>query len=122
MSSALGIGDVPTVEEWQAAASGSYWITIRFGDPAPVDHRQPFVEISRFMPEAEGFQLECAPHQTDVRWGTVKAAADELEVSCSTLRRLIDSNEKEYGESLVRYTSGKHRRINLALLRHLRGS
>ena len=88
------------------------WITIRFGDPCPIDQRQPFVEIRGFEPEARGFQIEKSPHQTDVRWATVRVAASELDISPSTVRRLIDSHEEEFGQSLVSRTSGGHRRFN----------
>ena len=65
------------------------------------------------------FNSKSAPHQTDVRWATVRAAALELDRSESTVRRLIDTNEKEFEEALVRRTKGNHRRINLLLLRFL---
>lgn len=119
MANALRIEDAYSAEAWLAAPDRRSWITLRFGDPSPLDQRQPFVQIQGFSPVAEGFQLEKAPHQTDVRWATVQAVASELETSPSTVRRLIDYHEEEFGESLVRRTTGGHRRINLVLLRLL---
>jgi hypothetical protein len=119
MANALRIEDAYSTKAWLSAAALPCWIKIHFGDPSPIDQRQPFVEIQGFTPEADGFQLEKAPHQTDVRWATVQAAASELDTSPSTVRRLIDCHEEEFGESLVRRTTGGHRRINLLLLRLL---
>jgi hypothetical protein len=122
MAKALCIEDAYSGAEWLAAADRRRWITIRFGNPSPADQRQPFVKIQGFAPETKGFRIETAPHKTNVRWATVQAAASELGVSSSTVRRLIDCREEEFGESLVRRTSGRHRRINLPLLRLLTGN
>jgi hypothetical protein len=119
MADALGIVDAYSASTWLAAGDRRFWIMIRFGNPSEIDQRQPFEEVRGFNPEAEGLQLEYASHQTDVRWATVHAAASQLDVSESTVRRLIDCNKEQFGESLVRYTAGGHRRINLALLRHV---
>jgi hypothetical protein len=108
-----------SVRAWLNAPGRRPWMTIRFGDPSATDQRQPFVEIRGFDPAAAGLEIRELPHETDVRWATVQAAATELDISPNTARRLIDSHEAEFGESLVRRTAGGHRRINLLLLRVL---
>jgi Bacterial regulatory helix-turn-helix protein, lysR family len=121
LAEALVIEDAYSATAWLVAASRRAWMTIRFGDPSTVDQRQPFNEIRSFGPDDAGHQIGKSPHQSDPRWSTVQAAASELGVSSSTVRRIISSHEDEFGESLVRRTAGRHRRINLLLLRLLRG-
>jgi hypothetical protein len=119
IAEALAIEDAFSATVWLEAASRRRWITFRFGNPSPIDQRQPFTEIRAFESDAAGLRHEMAPHITDVRWATVQAAASELGVSASTVRRIISFREEEFAGALLRRTAGRHRRINLPLLRLL---
>lgn len=109
---------VDSPEGWLALTRSKPWIEIRFGPTSNVDYRQPFDRIIRFDPV--GWQVEEYEYDRDKEWVSIRQASAVLRCSDSTIRRKVDALKGEFGERLVRLTKGGHRRINIALLKHLR--
>ncbi len=106
LADALRVRPALSVQAWVDAAGRRPWMTIQFREPSSADQRQPFDEIGQFDPDAEGLALREVPHDKGGSWASVQAAATELDLSTSTVRRLIDSHKEEFGEVLVRRTVG----------------
>jgi hypothetical protein len=103
--------------QWEQLKETRPWIKIKFGPVSKVDYRQPFEDIARF--DSTGWKIEeygCAPNEDRV---SVEEAAKFLYQSLSTIRRKVDRLALTYGEELLTYTDGGHRRINLEYLRLL---
>lgn len=118
LASGVGVSHAQDVDEWLRLNNRSVWVKIVFGPPADLDERNPFVQLSRL----DAADLEAIEYDYDLerRWVTVSAAADDLECSQPTVRRAVAQLEGEFGERLVRWTNGGHRRINIRLLKNLR--
>jgi hypothetical protein len=108
---------VDSPEGWLALTQSKPWIEIRFGPTSNVDYRQPFDRIIRFDPV--GWQVEEYEYDRDKKWVSIRQASAVLRCSDSTIRRKVDALKGEFGGLLVRFTDGGHRRINIALLKHL---
>lgn len=93
------------------------WVEITFGPTDKRDHRNPFVSIVPF--DGSAFDAIEFPYELQAEWVKVGQAAVQLKRSESTIRRLVDERELEYGGELVRRSSGNQRWINLDLLRNL---
>jgi len=114
---ALGVPRPNLPASWLALSSRRPWVRLVFGPVGPKDERNSFARI--FHLDAQAYEVIEYDYDLDADWVTVTEAADDLECSSSTLRRRVTQNEPEFGERLVRRTSGGHRRINLRLLRNL---
>jgi hypothetical protein len=114
----LGIKDESDPHEWLAAPNQMRWVTIWFGDPLDMDNRQPFLRIERLR-NPNDWKIGSSSSLCEEAWVSIGNAAECFSVSASTVRRKIGDLEPEFGERLVRYTGGSHRRINLHLLRHI---
>ena len=108
---------IDSPSEWELLKEIRPWIEIKFGPVSKVDYRQPFEDFARF--DSTGWKIEeygCAPNEDRV---SVEEAATFLCQSLSTIRRKVDRLALTYGEELLTYTEGGHRRINLEYLRYL---
>jgi excisionase family DNA binding protein len=119
LADALRVRPALSVQAWLDAKGRQPWMAIRFGQPSPADQRQPFDDIRGFDPDAEGLEIRYVYYEKSGGWATVEEAASDLNVSTSKVRRLVDFHKEEFGEALVSLTVGRHRRINLTLLRLL---
>ena len=116
--SALDVRRPDVVKHWLASAGR--WVKIVFGTVQEREQRNGFKRI--FPIDVRQREVEEYPYNLDSNWVKVAEAADDLERSESTIRRLVDRLEIDFGERLVRRTrpeGGGHRIINLILLRNL---
>jgi hypothetical protein len=116
---ALAVRSPDTASGWLALGSRKPepWVKIVFGPVDKSDERNAFASIDRF--DVTGWVItdgNC--HRLD-GWVTISEAARALGKTESTLRRLIQRYEAEFGSRLVWRTRGGHRRINIRLLRNL---
>jgi hypothetical protein len=88
-----------------------------FGPKNSVDHRNSFAAVFPFDPE--DCQIIDFPYDLSIDWITAGQASKALGFSVSKIHRLIAKHEPFHGSELVQLTDGKHRRINLPLLRNL---
>lgn len=100
--------------DWELLKEIRPWIKIKFGPVSKVDYRQPFEEISRF--DSAGWKIEEYGFKPNEDRVSVEEAAEFLCQSLSTIRRKVDKLALTYGEELLTYTDGGHRRINLEYL------
>ena len=103
--------------DWKLLKVIRPWIKIKFGPVSNVDYRQPFEEIARF--DSTGWKIEEYGFKPNEDRVSVEVAAEFLCQSLSTIRRKVDRLALTYGEELLTYTDGGHRRINLEYLRLL---
>ncbi len=116
-ANALGLkGGWDNPQSWLKLVKKPTWVTIQFAKKEPPEWRNPFKRITAFSPDEYEIDDDWKPIGD---WGSVKDAAEAFDMSVSTMRRRIDALKEDYGEELVRYTSGRHRRINLRLLSKL---
>lgn len=108
---------IDSPEGWLALTQSRPWIEIRFGPASQVDCRQPFDRVVRFDPV--GWQVEEFQYDRDKQWVSIRQASAVFDCSDSTIRRRVDALKSEFGERLMRFTTGGHRRINIALLKHV---
>lgn len=102
---------------WLDLENHNLWVKILFGSVKDLDERNAFNRITPL--DVNGFKILEYDYDLDSHWVTVSVAADDLGRSEATIRRLVDRAEEEFGQRVVRRTAGKHRRINLRLLRNL---
>ena len=116
---ALGVraDRVDNPKSWLALTATRPWIEIRFGKPSHVDERQPFSEMKPFV--STGYDIEEYDVDSNKDWVRIGEASEIAGLSASTIRRRLGFFVKEHGDRLLRLTKGGHRKINLALLRHL---
>ena len=108
---------VDNPKNWLALAATRQWIEIRFGKASHVDERQPFSQVTSFNPT--GCTIAEFDSGSNLDWVTSSGASKITGLSESTIRRRVGFFVKEHGDRLLRLTKGGHRKINLALLRHL---
>ncbi len=108
---------VDTARSWLELPRAELWVEIHFGPASQVDHRQPFMNINRYDPS--GWQIQEYEFEQDCDWVTTGQASQSTGLSEATVRRRIHAYENEFGERLVRRTSGGHRRISISLLKLL---
>ncbi len=115
---ALKVRHPDRAADWMALGDANRWVVIEFGASNSLDHRNEIRAIRPFDPG----NLQIGEYDFDLHceWVTPQEAADDLSKSASTVRRLVELHEAEWGAQLVRWTEGRHRRINLRLLRNLR--
>jgi hypothetical protein len=116
-AAALGVSDARRPAAWSQRAAESAWVEIVFGPADVRDGRNRFAEIRGLSPD--GYRVTEYPHELSSHWVTPDVAADALDFSATTIRRRTKEHLAEWGEALERRTAGRHRRINLLLLRHL---
>ncbi len=116
-ANALGLkGGWDDPRSWLNLVKKPTWVTIQFAPKEPPECRNPFRRIEAFNPDKYRVDDNWPPVGD---WGRVKDAAEAFNMSVSTMRRRIDALKEDYGDELVRYTAGKHRRVNLRLLSKL---
>jgi hypothetical protein len=98
---------------WTGLQPSSRWIEITFGHREVEGGRNPFATIGPF--DAGRWTVKEYRYDRSAKWVTIKAAADAVGASESTVRRRIDSLETQFGSELVYRTDGGHRRIYLPL-------
>ncbi len=103
--------------KWELLKETRPWIKIKFGPVSKVDYRQPFEDIARF--DSTGWKIEEYGFKPIEDRVSVEEAAVFLCQSLSTIRRKVDKLALTYGEELLTYTDGGHRRINLEYFRLL---
>lgn len=113
----LNIDSVDTALSWEQLKDSRPWIKVKFGPVSQVDYRQPFEELGRFNPE--DWKIEEYGFEPTENTVSVDDAAKFLCQTKSTIRRKVDALALTYGEDLLTFTDGGHRRINLEYLRLL---
>lgn len=118
-ASALGIHQPERFSSWVGLPERKPWVKVVFGQVDPVDDRNVFRQINPFDPR--NYEVVEWDYTVGAKWVEPGQIPDELgvDISKSTVLRRINSWEKEYGQQLVQRTRGKHRRVNLNLIRHL---
>ncbi|MDA8745239.1 hypothetical protein N9N28_11445 [Rubripirellula amarantea] len=125
----LGIKRPSQVANWyvaerKASQGKEPWIRIRFGTPDE-DHRQPFEHISELdKPKPEQIKPSGSTKEREKFWRVSEVRQllrDETNKipSEDTVKRFVDKRKSEFGEELVRVTTGRQRRINWYLCWHL---
>ena len=89
----------------------SRWIELTFGPSETEGGRNPFATIRPF--DVDGYTIKDYLYDRSAKWVTIKAAADAVGVSESTVRRRVDAMEDQFGPELIHRTEGGHRRIYL---------
>jgi len=102
---------------WIKIPSGKVWILIEFGETESSDYRNPFKRIQPF--DRQGWLVHEYKYELDKEWVGPEEAGDDLGYSPATIRRKSDALLEEWGEQLLRRTTGGHRIINLPLLQLL---
>jgi|GEM_PF-3391756 hypothetical protein len=103
------------------------WVTITFG-PQLDDERNTFRKIFRF--DATDYQVRNWPADLTARWLTIPKAAEEWNISYSTLRRKLKkvlAQRSELTETLIRRRGGQgaavrrgeQAEVNLLIARHV---
>ncbi|MDZ4849982.1 MAG: hypothetical protein SGI77_11910 [Pirellulaceae bacterium] len=102
---------------WIKIPSGRVWILIEFGETESSDYRNPFERIQAF--DRQGWKVNEFKYAFDKEWVGPEEAGDDLGYSPATIRRKTDALFEEWGEQLLRRTTGGHRIINLPLLQRI---
>lgn len=110
-----GSGSIDDPRRWRATAERRPWVQITFGPRNDATHRNYFDQIAPY--DASGRSVVESPDDLAAPRATVREAARQLRKSDSTVIRKLNELEATYGTWLVERTAGRHRRINLALLR-----
>lgn len=110
-------GRMDSPDAWKAALKLRPWVSIEFGPVEKADQRNSFASIVPY--DAAGMPVLAASVDLKKGWEKVGKAAQELKRSKSTIIRLVDAAEVEFGGQLVRRSPGGHRLVNLKLLRRL---
>lgn len=117
---AFGMDPAASLASWlrlnERPAVQRPWVLVAFGRPDEEDYRQPFQEIRRF--DVGTYSVSSGAGQF-VGELTLGKAARLLDVSENTLRRWLEGLDPRLAGSVVRHTSGGHRRIDAKLLRVL---
>jgi hypothetical protein len=116
-ANALEIKKPEDSREWLQLQPRSHWLEITFGAVDPIDLRNAFRSLKNFT--IQGYFIDEYQYELDRDWVRVAQAARALKISESTVRRRVEELQPEWGAQLVSLTTGKHRRINLPLLRNL---
>lgn len=116
-ANALAIGKPEDSREWLQLKPRSHWLQITFGAVDPIDLRNAFGSIGKFT--IQGWAIDEYQYDLDRDWVRVAQAARALKTSESSVRRRVELLQPNWGAQLVSLTTGKHRRINLRLLRNL---
>lgn len=112
---ALVIHNPDTKNDWLTLRRP--WVQIVLGEVNPVDERHSIDEIMLSdAPPHKPDEGSC-PDKSRV---TVSVAAKALDVSNTTVLRILGRYEMEYGPRLVQRTKGNQRRIDLRLLEKMR--
>lgn len=113
----LSANAIDSPSEWLLLKERRPWISIQFGPKSSVDYRQSFEHIGSFDPQ--GWKIEEYGNVPRAERVSVEDAAEFLCQSPSTIRRRVDELARTHGETLLTFTDGRHRRINLDYLRLL---
>lgn len=118
-ANALRVGDQPErPDRWQALEGKERWLRVVFGPSQGPDYRNPFKRIRQF--DASQYAIGASADPEIPVWATVDQAAKLLDISESTVRRMVDELARTWGSDLVRRTRGNHRRIHLPTLLTIR--
>lgn len=104
---------VNVAANWMNLAGHGRWIELTFGPAETEGGRNPFATIKPF--DSDGCSVTEYRYDRNAKWVTIKAAADAVQTSESTVRRRVDALESQWGARLVHRTDGDHRRIFLPL-------
>jgi len=110
-----------------ADATSIPWVTITFG-PQLIDERNTFRKIVRF--NAKGYHVRNWSANLTARWLTIPKAAEEWNISDSTLRRKLKkvlAQQPELTETMIRrrggqgntVQKGEQREVNLLVASHV---
>lgn len=114
---AVRVRNPDSAAEWLSLNDESRWVQIVFGPVSQTDLRNSFQDILPL--DLAGWSVREYRYDLDKAWVTVARAARDLKCSESSIRRRVLEFEPIWGAQLILRTAGKHRRINLPLLRNL---
>jgi len=115
-ATALDVSSPYKLRNWRQRTQDPAWVKIVFAELDGKDYRNPFKEIKAF--DLQGWTVLEYDYLAN-GWVKVGQAADDLNVSNSTIIRRVDLLAIEWGERLLIRPNGKDRIINLPLLRML---
>lgn len=116
-ANALEIEKPADSSHWLQLQPRCHWLLITFGPVDPSDLRNAFQSVNAWT--IQDWSIDEYQYELDRDWVRVAQAARALKISESTVRRRVEELQPEWGAELVSLTTGKHRRINLPLLRNL---